>query len=199
MRQEFLIKDESNDKKYFTIIPNYVLNHSTMRDREVYIQMKRIAGEKGECWISQNKLAEQCGISKKTIRISLKYLLNHNWIKKLGKKKTHKKDSQGTDTYKITDIWKLNNDFYENDDGGNETRDENDDGGIRNSMTGEMRHDDGGNETLKEEPIEEEPIKKIIDKKNLEIAKLTIKHLRERKQRNYKNAEIESIKGILTN
>ena len=68
------IEDGSGDKKYFTIIPNYVYNHSTHWDREVYGQMKRIAGENGNCWISQEKLAKQCGISIGRLRKSLKYL-----------------------------------------------------------------------------------------------------------------------------
>ena len=42
------LQDKSGDKDYFTIIPNYVLNHSALWDREVYIQMKRIAGENGK-------------------------------------------------------------------------------------------------------------------------------------------------------
>ena len=54
MKQEIKIKDDSGDKEFFTIIPNYVLNHSTHWDREVYIQMKKIAGDKesGKCYMS---------------------------------------------------------------------------------------------------------------------------------------------------
>jgi hypothetical protein len=68
------ISDDSGDKKYFTIIPNYILNHSTLWDREVYIQMKRITGEDGTCWTSRNTLAKQCGMSPRRLDKSLKYL-----------------------------------------------------------------------------------------------------------------------------
>jgi hypothetical protein len=107
------IKDNSNDKKYFTIIPNYILNHSTLYDREVYIQMKRIAGDNGTCWTSQTKLSKQCGISINRLKKSLKYLLEHGWIKFLGYKDIETKGGiQQVCEYSITDLWQLNNDFY---------------------------------------------------------------------------------------
>lgn len=108
------IQDESNDKKYFTIIPNFVLNHSTHWDREVYIQMKRKAGENGTCYISINNLMKQCGLSKDRLLKSIKYLLRHNWIQKIGERKIKTKGgNQFVNEYQINDIWKLNTDFYE--------------------------------------------------------------------------------------
>ena len=105
--------DSSNDKKYFTIIPNYILNHSTLWDREVYIQMKRIAGENGACWMSQGNLAKQCGISLGRLKKSIKYLLEHGWIKFLGKKKVGTSGgNQTVNEYAVTDIWDRNNSFY---------------------------------------------------------------------------------------
>ena len=111
--KELKIEDGSSDKKYFTIIPNYILNHSTLYDREVYIQMKRISGENGSCWCSQKKLAKQCGMSVNRLKTSIKYLLEHDWIKVIGKKtiKTNG-GNQEINEYKINDLWKLNTDFY---------------------------------------------------------------------------------------
>ena len=40
------IKDESGDRDCFTIIPNYIANHSTANDQALYFQMKRFAGDK---------------------------------------------------------------------------------------------------------------------------------------------------------
>ena len=37
------ISDESGDKKYFTLVPNYILNHSSAIDQSLYLQMKRFA------------------------------------------------------------------------------------------------------------------------------------------------------------
>lgn len=108
------IQDESGDKKYFTIIPNYILNHSTLWDREVYIQMKRIAGEDGTCWTSRRTLARQCGISERRLDKSLAYLVEHKWISRIGVKKVLTAGGvQEVNEYRVADLWKLNIEFYE--------------------------------------------------------------------------------------
>jgi hypothetical protein len=113
------IKDESGDRKYFTIIPNYVLNHSTMWDREVYVQMKRITGEDGTCWTSRRTLAKQCGMSVRRLDKSILYLAEHKWIENIGKKEVATKGgAQEVNEYRIADLWKLNVDYYENLKGG---------------------------------------------------------------------------------
>jgi hypothetical protein len=75
--------------------------------------MKRIAGENGECWIAERNLAKQCGLSRDRLRKSIKYLLEHKWIKFLWKKQSNKFDSEGTKVYKICDLWKINLSYYE--------------------------------------------------------------------------------------
>ena len=113
MGKKMRIYDESSEKKYFTIIPNYILNHSTLYDREVYIQMKRITGEDGECWCSRETLAKQCGISVRRLDKSLQYLLDHDWIRNAGTKKVNTKGgAQTVVVYKVVDLWKKNMDFY---------------------------------------------------------------------------------------
>ena len=108
------IQDGSNDRRYFTIVPNYILNHSTMWDREVYIQMKRIAGEQGTCWTSRKTLAEQCGVSTRRLDKSIKYLIEHEWIKPIGTKRVGTAGgTQQVNEYKITDLWNLNNKYYQ--------------------------------------------------------------------------------------
>lgn len=108
------IIDESGDKKYFTIIPNYILNHSTLWDREVYVQMKRITGEDGTCWTSRKTLSKQCGMSIRRLDKSLLYLIEHKWIKKIGVKKINTKGGeQDVNEYRVADLWKLNIDYYE--------------------------------------------------------------------------------------
>ncbi len=114
MKGKIKIQDESGDKKYFTIIPNYILNHSTLWDREVYIQMKRITGENGICWTSQKTLAKQCGMSINRLKKSLKYLTEHQWIKNIGTKIIETKGGpQKINEYSVLNLWKLNGDFYE--------------------------------------------------------------------------------------
>jgi hypothetical protein len=109
------IKDESGDRKYFTIIPNFILNHSTMWDREVYIQMKRFAGESRTCYASRATLSKQCGMSARRLDASIKYLIEHNWINFIGKKTVQTKGGdQEVNEYEIADLWKMNIDYYEN-------------------------------------------------------------------------------------
>ena len=116
------IVDESADKKYFTIIPNYILNHSTIWDREVYIQMKKVAGESGTCWVSKSNLARQCGISKRRLDLSINYLLKHKWISVEGRKKIDTNwGEQYVNVYKITDLWQLNSEYYQGKGGADDT------------------------------------------------------------------------------
>ena len=108
------IQDNSGDHKYFTMIPNYILNHSTLYDREVYIQMKRFSGEKGTCWASRKTLAERCGVSPRRVDKSIKYLLDHKWISLKGKKRLKTVGgNQSVNEYSISDLWKMNINFYD--------------------------------------------------------------------------------------
>jgi len=54
----FSIQDESGDRKYFTQIPNMIVNHSNAYEQSLYLIMKRIAGEHGTCYASLNTLAK---------------------------------------------------------------------------------------------------------------------------------------------
>jgi hypothetical protein len=112
--QKTIIEDGSNDKRYFTLIPNYVLDHSTLWDREVYIQLKRIAGDDGTCWKGRKKLKEICGMSLGRLRKSLNYLRMNGWIDFIGTRKIYTKGGiQEVNEYKITDLWNLNNNYYQ--------------------------------------------------------------------------------------
>lgn len=103
------IIDDSSDHKYFTIIPNYVLNHSSVYDRCLYIAMKRIAGENGSCWMSTRELANNSQMSQAQVRKSIQYLLAKQWIVKVGEKKGY---GGSSNEYKIIDLWQVNNEFY---------------------------------------------------------------------------------------
>lgn len=112
------VNDDSSDRKYFTIIPNYIANHSTANDQALYFQMKKHAGEDGECYLSQKTLMEKLGIGDKALKKSFEYLLSHNWIKYIGLKDVNTSGGiQKIKSYKIVDIWKLNVDHYEKDKG----------------------------------------------------------------------------------
>lgn len=162
------IKDESGDRKYFTIIPNYILNHSTLWDREVYIQMKRITGEDGTCWTSQSTLSKQCGISVNRLKKSIRYLVEHGWIKQIGKKEVITKGGvQEVNEYRVADLWKTNIDFYESKGVSHENTplpkgvSRKQQRGITDEPQGVSPGDD------KEEPIQEEPSNKIQQRQDV--------------------------------
>lgn len=115
MEQKFLIEDNSGDKDCFTIIPNYILNHSTATDQALYSQMKRLSGDgkRDYCYPSLGYLAKQLHIGKKAIKKSLEYLISHKWIDSLGKKRVMTAGGmQWVNAYKINNIWRLNNEYY---------------------------------------------------------------------------------------
>ena len=105
---KFKIIDKSGDRKYFTIIPNYVVNHSTVYEQAIYLYMKRVAGETGTCWESPINIAGKLGVDPKTIRKYQKRLVERGWIEIIG---THRK-TKPTIEYKIIDLWELNARYY---------------------------------------------------------------------------------------
>ena len=105
---KFKIIDKSGDRKYFTIIPNYVVNHSTVYEQAIYLYMKRVAGETGTCWESPINIAGKLGVDPKTIRKYQKKLVERGWIEVIG---THRK-TKPTIEYKIIDLWSLNAKYY---------------------------------------------------------------------------------------
>jgi len=115
LKKEETIKilDESGDKKYFTIVPNYILNHSTSDEQALYLQMKRFAGEKGECFASQGTMGKKLGWNRQRVSRTIQKLLKRGWISGIGVKKM---GMTRTNVYKIIDLWKKNADFYSQND-----------------------------------------------------------------------------------
>ncbi len=109
----FRVDDESGDRKYFTMVPNYVLNHSGVVEQGLYLQMKRFAGEHGSCFASGRTLRKKLGIGLKAYNKAIKYLLVHEWIYYKGKQMVNTAGgAQMVPIYGVKDLWKLNNDFY---------------------------------------------------------------------------------------
>ncbi|MCL5432308.1 MAG: helix-turn-helix domain-containing protein [Patescibacteria group bacterium] len=107
---KFNIKDESQERKYFSIVPNFIVNHSTLEERGFYLTLKRIAGEHSTVRYSARDLAKMCGISDDTVYRLLQSLIRRGWIKEAGKIPTGHKPRQ---TYAIVNLWKKNIDFYD--------------------------------------------------------------------------------------
>lgn len=109
------MEDGSGDKDFFTIVPNYILNHSTAVDQALYLQMKRLAGDgkKDYCYPSFNYLGKQLHIGEKALKKSLEYLIFHKWIENLGPRRVHTAGGmQWVNAYRINNIWRLNTDYY---------------------------------------------------------------------------------------
>jgi hypothetical protein len=111
--EKISIIDESGDHKYFTMIPNYILNHSTAVDQALYFQMKRVAGEKGFCRQPKSYFLRKLKISKATYYKSIDYLISHDWIKNNGTTTIQTTGGpQKINEYIVNDIWQMNMEYY---------------------------------------------------------------------------------------
>jgi hypothetical protein len=114
MEEKFRLKDESGDKKYFTIVPNYILNHSTATAQALYLQLKKLAGENGVAYPGRRYLAEKLKISYPTLKKEIKYLLDKKWIEYVGKIDIETDGGrQKVKSYRIVDLWGINSRFYQ--------------------------------------------------------------------------------------
>lgn len=102
--------DESGDRKYFTQIPNIIIDTLNCKEMALYIHIKRKAGDKGIFSQGKERSAEQLGISAKTHRKYLKSLINKGFIKFDGTRRYGQ--NRSVDVYRITDIWLENTEFY---------------------------------------------------------------------------------------
>jgi hypothetical protein len=117
MEQKYKFKDNSGERKYFSMIPHYIVNHSTAYEQSLYLIMKRIAGEDGSCYASLNTLSKMMGVHKTTTSKTIKKLLERNWIKEIEPimvKGGHVRQ------FSIVDLWKKAINFYDNNKGGAE-------------------------------------------------------------------------------
>lgn len=157
------IIDDSGDRNYFTMIPNYILNHSTAKAQALYMQLKKLAGEKGIAFPSRDYLMKKLDISKPTLLKELQYLLDKNWIESIGNVPIKTSGgNQYVKGYKIVDIWKLNVDYYEAKGVKNSTH--LDQEGVKNDTEGGKIDDPKGvkNRPPNKNIREEEPINKIL-------------------------------------
>lgn len=154
MQNKFKIIDDSADKTYFTIIPNYIVNHSTVYEQAIYLYMKRVAGENGTCWSSAQTIAKKLSdpdekrkVSRNTVAKYRDKLVERGWIEFVG----FKGKTKPTAEYRIVDLWKLNMDHYtkESSSGEQSTRD-----GKKKVQQVNLESATGGH---KEEPIKNNP------------------------------------------
>jgi len=101
--------DETSDKKYFSIIPHYITNHSSHWEQSLYLQMKRVSGETGKCFVSQKGLAKRMGCSQQTVSKVLRKLVKRGWIKQEG---FVPGKTRPVKRWTLVDLWKFNNNHY---------------------------------------------------------------------------------------
>ena len=111
MQNKFKVINDSGDHRYFTMVPNYIVNHSTVYEQAIYLYMKRIAGETSTCWTSNQEIGKKLQCSRNTVAKYRNKLIKRGWIEIVGNKKVGQ-TSQTVPEYKIIDLWELNNKFY---------------------------------------------------------------------------------------
>jgi len=104
--------DKSGDKSYFTIVPNYIINHSSAYEQALYLVMKRIAGETKTCWASPSTLAKKMGITVNTVKKYRDMIVGRGWVRKIGLKSVGQ-TNQKVNEYEIVDLWALNTKYYQ--------------------------------------------------------------------------------------
>lgn len=150
----FKLIDKKGNRKYFTIIPNYIIDHSTAYEQSLYLVMKRIAGEKMTCYASPQTIAKKMGVAPNTVRKYRDKLEQKVWIKKIGMHNTGV-TNQSTCEYKMVDIWKFNIDSYDKNKKPSLTE-------SSHSMNESVHlvHEKGSPAGKKEETIQEKSLKK---------------------------------------
>lgn len=101
------VKDESNDKKYFTITPRIVKAYArNSHDLALWETVKDIAGESGECYLNTEQLSILSGVSTGQISSSRKYWIKIGFLK--GEIRKDPGYSQAVWHLSIPDIWAKN-------------------------------------------------------------------------------------------
>lgn len=106
---EFKLTDKAGDKKFFTIVPNFVIDNAlSVYELSLYLFMKKVCGESGSCWMTPGNIAKRLGIAPGSVRKFQKALLERGWIKKIG----IVGKTKPTIEYAIVDLWQLNAKYY---------------------------------------------------------------------------------------
>ena len=109
MKENICIQNDSGDKDFFTIIPNYIIDNTDAIQRALYIEMKRYAGENGSCFATQETMQNRLGIGKKAFVKALDFLLAEGWVSYMG---FTRRKTRPVKTYKINNIWAKNSTHY---------------------------------------------------------------------------------------
>ena len=101
------IRDGSADRRYFTILPNILWTKGlSLTAFKLYATIKKVAGEKGVCYMSTRRLAAEADISVGAVSEAKRALHETGLISII----CHKQSATGqpVDHIRITDIWEEN-------------------------------------------------------------------------------------------
>lgn len=105
------IIDDSGDRKYFTILQNFIfdlpLNVYAFR---VYAHIKRVTGDDGVCWQSVRTIAERCNISPSSVTRAIKDLSRFGLIDV--KRIANDGDKYQHTEIRIRNLWAQNIDYF---------------------------------------------------------------------------------------
>ena len=108
------IQDMTSDRKYFTLCPNYVTEVCNSIELALYIQYKKMAGEKGIAYPSQKLLSKKLDITINTLKKYIVSLIDKKLISYVGEKEVQTSGGmQRVKCYRMNDIWKLNIEYFE--------------------------------------------------------------------------------------
>lgn len=106
------VKDESSDRKYFTITPRIVKALSrNAHDFAVWDTIKDIAGENGECILNTEQIAILSGVSTGQVSKSRRYWLKLGFLK--GEMRRDPGFTQSVWHLTVPDIWRKNVEWCE--------------------------------------------------------------------------------------
>jgi len=111
-QKQVVLEDQSGDHKYFTITPQLVhMLCTTPQELSLWNAVKIIAGDSGECWLSERDLAEFAMQDKKTVANSRNTLIEIGLLE--GEKRRHEfPDGRITDNevwhIRVPDLWEAN-------------------------------------------------------------------------------------------
>ena len=198
-----------SDHKYFSLLPNMIdeilIDPYEMR---LYMKYKRIAGDGGICFMSNEKLAKSCGMSEGKL-ISVKKSLAKP-RKELGgksliciKKRFKEKGDKDTDEVTIIDLWEENIIFFKKKSKGTSPHEV----GVLHLVNQGTSPGEDKEEPSEEEPSEEEPPpyhpqeSKIIKKGKEDwwgchFKKITTRELFDNAWNEYEKSPIGSVKDI---
>jgi helix-turn-helix protein len=114
----YQIQEQLPDHHYRTEIPNIVFEKLDPEEFSVYCHIKKIAGDRGKCWMSMKNLATFCRCGVTTLRKSLNNMsLSGGYFPFPLIKVTERNKPDGskdTNLIEIIDIWRENGDYFRN-------------------------------------------------------------------------------------